>query len=226
MGHRLSVSRREYAGVDGRESCWQNRKDQSMRLQSGTTASRAMTHLRSGAMPKLSASMWTVRASSSGVDVSTPMLPADYKNRPGIAACANKNMQMTHARMCSSVGAGTILENDSLDMLGEYMGKGAEVADLTNQAMDGSMNLEQVHSFVTNENKTKEQLCYQLCYLTGCLQCSPCSFDTCVSPDQHAADLRSPCLYTCRHLKGGCRFWTVLLKTFNNSPRHTLLHHD
>lgn len=43
-------------------------------------------------------------------------------------------------------GSGTILENDSLDLLGEYMGKGAQIADLTNQAMDGSMNLEQVRA--------------------------------------------------------------------------------
>ena len=40
--------------------------------------------------------------------------------------------------------AGTILKQDSLDLLGEFMGKGDDIAALTNQAMDGSMNLEQV----------------------------------------------------------------------------------
>ena len=41
-------------------------------------------------------------------------------------------------------GAGTILREDSLDLLAAFMGKGGEVAALTNQAMDGSMNMEQV----------------------------------------------------------------------------------
>ena len=40
------------------------------------------------------------------------------------------------------VAAGTLLKNDSLDLLAEFMGVGEEVAALTHQAMDGSMNLE------------------------------------------------------------------------------------
>lgn len=37
----------------------------------------------------------------------------------------------------------TITVNDSLDLLAEFMGVGASVAEVTNKAMDGSMNLEQ-----------------------------------------------------------------------------------
>lgn len=42
------------------------------------------------------------------------------------------------------IRVGTILKEDSLDLLAAFMGKGDEVAALTNQAMDGTMNLEQV----------------------------------------------------------------------------------
>ena len=37
--------------------------------------------------------------------------------------------------------AGTILQQDSLDLLAHFMGKGEQVENLTNQAMDGTMNL-------------------------------------------------------------------------------------
>lgn len=40
--------------------------------------------------------------------------------------------------------AGTILQQDSLDLLAEFMGRGEEVENLTNQAMDGTMNLSTV----------------------------------------------------------------------------------
>jgi hypothetical protein len=39
---------------------------------------------------------------------------------------------------------GTVLQEDSLDLLATFMDRGQEVADLTNKAMDGSMNLEKV----------------------------------------------------------------------------------
>ena len=42
------------------------------------------------------------------------------------------------------VRVGTILQQDSLDLLAQFMGKGDDVAALTTQAMDGSMNIEQV----------------------------------------------------------------------------------
>jgi hypothetical protein len=41
--------------------------------------------------------------------------------------------------------AGTILKEDSLDLLADFMGVGDKVASLTSQAMDGSMNLEKVN---------------------------------------------------------------------------------
>ena len=39
-----------------------------------------------------------------------------------------------------------MLEQDSLDLLADFMGVGDKVAALTNQAMDGTMNLEDVRT--------------------------------------------------------------------------------
>lgn len=47
------------------------------------------------------------------------------------------------------MNTGTIVKEDSLDLLADFMGVGDKVASLTSQAMDGTMNLEMVSALTT-----------------------------------------------------------------------------